>query len=176
MKFKKHFFVLFLFIIIFQGCSFKNNTKNYSRNNDTSFPNKLDYDYELSKDIAYQELYTALNRQYKEWRGVKYKFGGNSKRGIDCSAFVQKTFKDRLNINIPRTTALQSKVGKDISIQELEMGDLIFFKTGFNTRHVGIYLEGGKFLHASTKKGVTISRLDNLYYTDHLWKIKRIIY
>ncbi len=98
------------------------------------------------------------------------------KKGIDCSAFVQRTFRDRLNIKIPRTTALQSNVGKEISINELEMGDLIFFKTGFNTRHVGIYLEGGKFLHASTKRGVIISRLDNIYYSKHFWKIKRIIY
>lgn len=164
-----------LSFFIFQGCGFKNNSS-YSKNKDVSFPNKLGYDYKLSNEINYEKLYFALNKQYKDWKGVRYKYGGNTKKGIDCSAFVQRTFKDKLNIKIPRTTALQSDIGKEITIEELEMGDLIFFKTGFNTRHVGIYLEGGKFLHASTKQGVTISRLDNIYYSKHFWKIKRIIY
>lgn len=175
MKLKKYFFLITIILLFFQGCSFKG-TSNYSRNSDVSFPNKLDYNYKLSEKINYEDLYFALNKQYKDWKGVRYKYGGNTKRGVDCSAFVQRTFKDRLNIKIPRTTALQSNVGKEISINELEMGDLIFFKTGFNTRHVGIYLEGGKFLHASTKRGVTISRLDNIYYSKHFWKIKRVIY
>ena len=175
MKIIKYFF-LFLFLIFnFHACSFKSRSTNYTINTDKTFPNKLDYDYQLSKNINYQKLYLSLNKQYNSWKGVPYKYGGNTKRGIDCSAFVQKTFKDRLNINIPRTTALQSKVGEQVSINELEMGDLVFFKTGFNSRHVGIYLEGGKFLHASTKRGITISRLDNIYYSKHFWKVIRII-
>jgi cell wall-associated NlpC family hydrolase len=56
------------------------------------------------------------------------------------------------------------------------MGDLIFFKTGFNSRHVGIYLKDGKFLHASTKRGVTVSKLNNIYYSKHFWKIRRVIH
>ncbi|WP_072679798.1 NlpC/P60 family protein [Arcobacter sp. LA11] len=176
MKIIKYIF-LFLFLIFnFQACSFKSSSSNYSTSTDKTFPNRLDYDYQLSENINYQKLYLSLNKQYNSWKAVPYKYGGNTKKGIDCSAFVQRTFKDRLNINIPRTTALQSQVGKNVSLDELEMGDLIFFKTGFNSRHVGIYLEGGKFLHASTKRGVTISRLDNNYYSKHFWKVKRIIY
>ena len=166
--------LLTVFITTFSGCSSKN-TSFYSYNNDKSFPNKEEFDYKVNNDISYSILYDNLNIQYKNWKGVKYKYGGSSKNGIDCSAFVQKTFKDRFNIRIPRTTAMQSKIGKKISINELEMGDLIFFKTGYNSRHVGIYLEGGKFMHASTKRGVTISRLDNNYYKNHFWKIKRVI-
>ena len=174
----KKTFIYYIFIaifIIFTGCSSKNSSNYYSTNKDVSFPNKANFDYEISENITYSHLYNQLNTQYKQWQGVSYKYGGNSKRGIDCSAFVQKTFKDRLNINIPRTTALQSNVGIEVSLNELEMGDLVFFKTGYNTRHVGIYLEGGKFLHASTKKGVTISRLDNIYYSKRIWKVKRVI-
>lgn len=161
-----------LFIIFtFSACSSK---KNHSyKNSDKSFPSKSYI--QLSNDKNYKKLYEALNLQYKEWKGVKYKYGGNSKNGIDCSAFVQKTFKDKLNIKIPRTTALQSSFGENISMEDLKMGDLIFFKTGFNSRHVGIYLESGKFLHASTKRGVIISRLDNIYYSKHFWKIKRVL-
>jgi len=162
-------------IFLFTACSSKNDNNYFSINRDISFPNKAEYNYKISKNINYSKLYDQLNIQYKLWKGVPYKYGGNSKKGIDCSGFVQKTFRDKLKIRIPRTTALQSRIGKEMSLDELEMGDLIFFKTGFNTRHVGIYLEGGKFMHASTKRGVTISRLDNNYYSKHFWKIKRVI-
>ncbi len=159
-------FILYILIfhISFIGCS---NKVIYIENN--SFLKKPLSNYDSS-------LYKALNDQYNEWKGTKYKFGGISKNGIDCSAFVQRTYKDRFNIKIPRTTALQSKIGKDIEIKDLKIGDLIFFKTGFNSRHVGIYLKDGKILHASTKKGVTISKLNNNYYLKNVWKIKRIIY
>lgn len=176
MRFKSGLFFIFLILIVLQGCSSKSSYKNYSYNKDKSFPNKPIYDYKIKKTLTYEQLHSALNKQYQDWKGVRYKYGGNSKSGIDCSAFVQRTFRDRLNIKIPRTTALQSKIGENISMENLEMGDLVFFKTGYKTRHVGIYLEGGKFLHASTKRGVTISRLDNGYYSKHFWKIKRVIY
>ena len=174
---KKHIFysISFIFLILFTGCSSKNSSSYTYKKPDKSFPNKEEIDYKITEGISYSNLYDKLNNHYKNWKGVRYKYGGNSKKGIDCSAFVQKTFRDNLNIKIPRTTALQSKVGKEISIDELEMGDLVFFKTGFNSRHVGIYLEGGKFMHASTKRGVTISRLDNIYYRNHFWKIKRVL-
>ena len=169
---KSSLLIVFLISIIFYGCSTKSSYSAY--NQDISFPLKS---YNSSaKNISYDELYNALNLQHKDWKGVRYKYGGNSKKGIDCSSFVQKTFKDRLNINIPRTTTLQSKTGIDISMKDLEIGDLVFFKTGFNSKHVGIYLEAGKFLHASTRRGVTISRLDNNYYSKNFWKIKRVIY
>lgn len=116
-----------------------------------------------------------FSKFYKEWKGVKYKFGGNSKKGIDCSAFIQKAYMKTLNIKIPRTTLQQSKKGKNISKSELKLGDLVFFKTGRNSRHVGIYMQDGKFMHASTKKGVTISRLDNIYFRKHYWKSQRIL-
>lgn len=154
----------FLIAITFLGCSSKSSNISYSSNK--SFPAK-----------SYKnKVYKALNAQYKDWKGVKYKYGGNSKSGIDCSSFVQKTFKDKLSINIPRTTALQSDMGEEVLIKDLQMGDLVFFKTGFNSRHVGIYIKDGKFLHASTKRGVTVSRLDNVYYSRHFWKIKRVIH
>ncbi len=116
-----------------------------------------------------------FSKFYKEWKGVKYRFGGNSKRGIDCSAFIQKAYKKTLNIKIPRTTLQQSKKGRKIQKSQLKLGDLVFFKTGRNSRHVGIYIEDGKFMHASTKKGVTISRLNNVYFNKHYWKSKRIL-
>ena len=111
---------------------------------------------------------------YTEWEGVEYKLGGDSKNGIDCSGFIQKAFKEKFDLTMPRTTTLQSEVGKEIDKNELRSGDLVFFKTG-EINHVGIYLEDGMFIHASTKIGVTISELDNSYFSKSYWKAQRVI-
>lgn len=117
-----------------------------------------------------QILYT----QYNEWKTVKYKAGGLSKGGVDCSGFVYLTFDARLGIKLPRSTDEQVNAGATIAVRDLVPGDLVFFKTGKNVRHVGIYLEEGKFLHASTEKGVMISKLDDEYWARTYWKSIRI--
>lgn len=115
-----------------------------------------------------------LYQQHKEWRGVDYEMGGLSKDGIDCSGFVYRTFRQKLGINIPRSTELQIKLGTKVSKNKLRAGDLVFFKTASKVRHVGIYLENNKFLHASTSKGVMISKLDNVYWKQKFWQAKRL--
>ena len=155
----------FLIAFLFTGCSF-------------STQGSMTIQKDVKKPLTIEptnELSHVFMSQYEEWKGVKYKYGGNSKRGIDCSAFIQKTFKTKLNIQIPRTTWYQSKVGKQVSKKEAKTGDLVFFKTGKKSRHVGIYLEDGKFLHVSQKKGVIISTLENVYFKKHFWKVQRII-
>ena len=180
--------IIFTILIsfLFFGCSYKYQEKEIHISQD-EFPitsasllhtmqsNKLKSKVlvNTSKNLT---LNSKLNSFYKEWKGVKYKFGGNSKSGIDCSAFIQKAYKHKLNISIPRTTLSQVKLGKNIKKSQLEIGDLVFFKTGKNARHVGIYMEDGKFMHASSSKGVVISKLDNIYFNKHYWKSRRIIY
>tara|TARA_R110002073_G_C9349791_1_gene570648 strand:+ start:310 stop:810 length:501 start_codon:yes stop_codon:yes gene_type:complete len=115
-----------------------------------------------------------LYAQFDEWRGVRHKLGGLSRRGIDCSGFVHLTFKSKFGLHLPRTTRLQSKLGAEIRKVELKAGDLVFFKTGMTSRHVGMYLEKNNFLHVSSKKGVTISKLDNIYWKSNYWKSIRI--
>lgn len=117
----------------------------------------------------------ALLAQFREWRGTPYKLGGNSKAGIDCSGFVQQTLLTHFNVNVPRTTAQQVQMGTAVERDNLKVGDLLFFRTGYTTRHVGFYLGGGQFLHASTKVGVTISKLDDLYWRKTFWKVRRVM-
>ena len=117
-----------------------------------------------------ENLYT----QYGEWRSVKYKIGGLSKKGVDCSGFVYLTFDSRFAIKLPRSTDEQVSVGAEIPQQKLVPGDLVFFKTGKSQRHVGIYIEERKFLHASTEKGVMISSLDDQYWSRTYWKSVRV--
>lgn len=122
-----------------------------------------------ARDSVVNELY----QQHQEWQGVRYHLGGMNKSGIDCSAFVQLTYKSRLGIHLPRTARQQSRLGTTIRKHQLEPGDLVFFRTGPTSKHVGIYLEKNKFLHASQRKGVTISRLDNVYWQSKYWKSVR---
>lgn len=118
----------------------------------------------------------ALLQQHKSWEGTPYKFGGATRSGIDCSAFTQITYLQKFKTNLPRTTSDQLTTGHFIKKDQLTAGDLVFFKTGGNKqRHVGIYVEQGVFLHASTSRGVTLSRLDNPYWHKHYWQAVRPI-
>lgn len=119
-------------------------------------------------------MIASLKEQQWEWQSVPYRLGGMSKNGVDCSGFVTLTFRKHFNIQLPRTTALQSEVGHRVSQQELRPGDLVFFKTGFNQRHVGIFLEGRSFIHASTSNGVAIASLDDRYWRERYWMARRI--
>lgn len=116
----------------------------------------------------------TLYAQYGEWRSVKYKAGGLSKNGVDCSGFVFLTYDSRFSIKLPRSTDAQVNTGAEISQSKLVPGDLVFFRTGKTTRHVGIFIEDRKFLHASTEKGVMISSLDDQYWSRAYWKSIRV--
>jgi probable lipoprotein NlpC len=131
---------------------------------------KIDRPTVSNSDWVKHRLYT----QYSKWQGVRHKLGGLSRHGIDCSGFVQVTFKKKLGIDLPRTTRLQSNLGKEIRKSDLKAGDLVFFRTGSTSRHVGIYLEKNKFLHVSERRGVMISKLDNVYWKSNYWKSIRI--
>ena len=127
------------------------------------------------KNLSKINLKQLLTQQHRDWKGTPYKLGGNSKNGIDCSGFVHITFKQRLGLKLPRTTSQLSKTGMKISRNQLTIGDLVFFTTGFSKRHVGIYMGNNSFLHASTSKGVMISSMDSPYWSKHYWKATRIL-
>ena len=108
------------------------------------------------------------------WIGIPYRWGGTTRRGIDCSAFVQQYVRANLGVELPRTTAGQRYEGVPIEKDELVAGDLVFFRRR-GVRHVGVYLSGGEFIHASSSRGVTISELDSDYWTRYYWMSRRIV-
>jgi len=114
-----------------------------------------------------------LYRQYHSWRGVKYREGGLSKKGVDCSGFVYLTYQQQFNKVLPRTTELLSTIGEPVNQDELRAGDLVFFKTGWKLRHVGIYLGNDEFVHASSSRGVRISNLKSPWWEDAYWMARR---
>ncbi len=122
-------------------------------------------------DVGQRATLQQLYEQHQQWQGTPYRLGGQSRTGIDCSAFVQTTFMDQFGIALPRTTSQQLVVGEQISKADLQAGDLVFFRNG---QHVGIYLEEDKFLHASTRIGVTISSMNNVYWSRKYWRSIRV--
>lgn len=119
---------------------------------------------------------SSLSEQQHEWKGTRYRLGGTSRSGIDCSGFMQVTFRDLFNIDLPRTTTEQANVGTKVAKSEIQTGDLIFFKTGRgpNGKHVGVYVKNGLFLHASTKGGVIYSDMNSPYWSKTFWQVRRL--
>ncbi|MDT3429015.1 cell wall-associated NlpC family hydrolase [Paenibacillus forsythiae] len=107
--------------------------------------------------------------------GTKYVSGGITTNGFDCSGFTMYVF-DKIGINLPHQSGSQYKMGKTISRSDLRSGDLVFFNTsGRGVSHVGIYVGDGKFAHASSSKGVTISSLSDSYYVNRYVGAKRVM-
>ncbi len=112
---------------------------------------------------------TQLINNILSWLGTPYRYGGHSKRGVDCSNFVAIVLHEMLGIYLPANADRQSKLFTPIyDIEELRFGDLIFF-TGTNSKskrigHVGIYLGNGIFVHSSTGRGVIVTHVSESYY------------
>jgi cell wall-associated NlpC family hydrolase len=109
-----------------------------------------------------------------EWYGTRYRYGGTTKSGIDCSAFVQAVYLSAFALSLPRTARDQYRNSRIISATEMKTGDLVFFNTTGGISHVGIYLQNNKFIHASTSQGVTISDMFDPYYLRRFVGIGRI--
>lgn len=104
------------------------------------------------------------------WLGTPYKLGGNTRSGVDCSAFVRAIYQDVYGTELPRTAEEQERLGKKVDRKDLQPGDLVFFRTKgmgplFKSRHVGVYVGGGEFAQASGRLGVNISSLSNRYWS-----------
>ncbi len=115
-----------------------------------------------------------LRAHYAGWRGIPYRNGGLSRQGVDCSGFVQLTYRDLFGKELPRTVRQQARAGRPVPRAAVRPGDLVFFKTGLRQRHVGIYLDENLFLHASLSSGVTLSSLQEPYWQKSYWQSLRL--
>jgi hypothetical protein len=112
---------------------------------------------------------TRLLTAVDNWYGVRYKYGGSSKAGVDCSAFVSAVYLSAYGITLSRISADQYKYARHIAPDALKEGDLVFFHIrGKGVSHVGIYLRNNKFIHASVRDGVRVDDLGMGFYRDHL--------
>lgn len=107
--------------------------------------------------------------------GTPYLWGGTTSNGIDCSALTQKAFK-AAGINLPRVSRDQYKVGYSVVAKDLKPGDLVFFSlvSSHQVSHVGIYIGDGKFINATSSKGVRICDF-NSYWWQHYVGARRVL-
>lgn len=120
-------------------------------------------------------MLAKIDSHYKKWHNTPYRYGGTTLDGSDCSGLVVNFFKNKLSKKVPRSAAEQAQLGYKVT--KPQAGDLVFFKTGRSRSglHVGIYYADGKFLHASTSKGVTYSNLNDDYWKKRYWMTRRVI-
>lgn len=116
----------------------------------------------------------------KSFRGTPYRYGGTTRSGIDCSALVYLSFQSA-GVTLPRTSAEQSKVGKKVSVYNLQKGDVVFFATGKRRRkvtHAGIVTSARRgdiqFIHSSTSLGVTEDNVYSRYWSQRVVRARRI--
>ena len=148
-----------------QSCSAGRSSKSaikVAHENDAEHPILRKYASWLSVPVSRlqtPELYELID----QWLGTPYKYGGMSRTGVDCSGFVSVVYKSLTNRVIQRSTKDLDKAVK--VTKNLQEGDLVFFEfDGKVVSHVGLYLHNGKFIHASSSHGVTISDLTSEYY------------
>ena len=133
-----------------------------------------DVDLKKSAELNTDNIRLLKTKAY-DFLGTRYRFGGTSRSGIDCSSFVQHVFRD-LQVPLPRTAREQFEVGNHVSPGDLQKGDLIFFRTYARfPSHVGIYLGNNKMIHASSRdRRVVVSPMDTPYYRSRFIGAKRI--
>lgn len=141
---------------------------------------KANKNAEIQKTILFEKTMDNLMAEAESYLGTPYRYGGTTRRGIDCSAFVLSVFGATLGMNLPRVAASQALEGERISREEMKKGDLVFFSRGGRISHVGIVHnidENGEvhFIHSSTSKGVIISPLSDSYWGPKFRFAKRIV-
>ena len=135
---------------------------------------QLKYAVLLNTEVESLPAKTLLE-SVDEWYGVRYRTGGNTKSGVDCSGFTVAVYASVYGIMLPRVSREQYRTSRKISTTELQEGDLVFFNTNGNgVSHVGVYLGNNKFIHASVSRGVMVNDLFEPYYLKRYYGAGRI--
>jgi murein DD-endopeptidase / murein LD-carboxypeptidase len=137
----------------------------------------------LAKDYLSQIMGVALSATSNlklfnfvyDWIGTPYHFGGNTRKGIDCSAFTKELYSEVFKMDINRNSRDIFSMVNPVKKEDLKEGDLVFFKIhSKRISHVGIYLGNSRFAHASLR-GVAINSLDDAYYKRYFYRGGRML-
>lgn len=162
-------------ISFLSGCSGKRVIPPYS----PSTPNPAAPSTSASADhlgsVNENKLLPTIYDVYNKYRQTPYRYGGTTKKGMDCSAFTQIIFKEAFDMNLNRTASAQLSHGRYVERSLIESGDLIFFKINKKLSHVGIYTKDGNFIHVSSKRGVSEDSLNSGYWKNKFYKAKRLL-
>lgn len=131
--------------------------------------------YAVELGVKPEELIAANLYEFIDtWIGTPYKYGGNTKDGIDCSGFVNAVYLSIYKIQLKRSATEIVNQCNIIDKTELKEGDLVFFDISGKNSHIGIYLVNNKFIHASSSKGVMISDLNQTYWIKYWGRAGRL--
>ena len=168
--------LLLLLVITFSSC--KSSKRIVTTKSKTA---KIDSRSNKSAPIAYNPQADKIVDYALKFEGVKYKYGGTTKKGMDCSGLIVTSF-DSENIALPRSTGDLSTTGEWVDLKEVTKGDLLFFATNKNSRkvnHVGIVTEARdgyvEFIHSSTSSGGMISNVADKYWYFAFVQARRVI-
>lgn len=180
MKFPKLIYFL-LFSVLLTSCGAKKKVgidnsvavTNYSRPNNPEI-------IQVTKEPEDNEQLFAVVETAIQFLGTKYKYGGTTNKGMDCSGLLHTAFIEQ-NIALPRTSRDMSLLGTRLSLKDVGTGDLLFFETDKKKKvinHVGLIVEVDNekiyFIHSTTSRGVIISGLDEAYWRNHFVMARRI--
>ena len=163
--------LIFLVLLSFNSCkSTKRISDNSKRTEHTSIENKTT-----------NQLANKIVQNAETYKGVRYKYGGITSKGMDCSGLIFVSFKEE-HILLPRVSYDMAKSGKHIKLSEVKKGDLLFFKTNKNRNvinHVGLVINSKngfiEFIHSTTSEGVIISSLQEQYWFSVFIEARRIL-
>jgi len=163
--------LILLILISFISCKSKKNI--VTKKNHTKTTKTVTFN---NSNIASKIINNA-----KQFEGVKYKYGGTTSKGMDCSGLIYTAF-NKENISIPRTSKDMANQGNWVDIKKVEKGDLLFFATKKNSRkinHVGLVVSSRvghiEFIHSTTSKGVITSSLAERYWYYAFVQARRVL-
>jgi lipoprotein Spr len=129
--------------------------------------------YQSGNSLENKDLTEFIHDYTQDWIGTPYKWGGNTKSGVDCSGFTKNVF-DKLGYKLPRTASQQHDFTQRVSKRSAQTGDLVFFREKGRISHVGIYLEDGYIVHASSSRGVIKEHLSANWLSKRFHSVGRI--
>ena len=136
-------------------------------------PNKSVVEQELEKP-AYSM--SSFFNDVRQFFGVRYRWGGQTPDGFDCSGFVKFMYERVFSMRLPRTSIEMASIGRQVERCELRPGDLVFFNTrGTRINHVGIFIGNDTFVHSSRSRGVTEDRLEDRYFSTRFVGAVRVL-
>ena len=186
----KSLLYIFTFLLLLSSCGSRNSknvrTKKTSRTSKNRTTTKITKSkttrYPKTTNKASSKTVNNIVRNAKTNKGVRYKMGGTTKSGMDCSGLLYTAFKKEA-VNLPRTSGQMATAGKWVDVKKVQKGDLLFFatnkKTGRKINHVGLVTESRtgyvKFIHSTSSRGVIESELSEKYWYFAFVQARRVL-
>lgn len=170
-------FLILMLAIFLTSCGARHHVVTTKRKDNSSY-SKSD---RVTSSRETSELASKVVKNAKKFEGTRYKYGGTTKRGMDCSGLIYVSFLEE-NLSLPRTSRAMSLQGERLYLKEVDQGDLLFFQTNKNRKvinHVGLVVQvkNGEiyFIHSTTSLGVIISKLSENYWRNNFVMARRVI-